>query len=204
MSKQEREFLDHLRATSVEAAAEIMAGLQRIKSMYEEMTGDGVGGAPAAPKPADFFYQLARAELDHAAKLMRLGNNQAEMLFEHARRLARRSRGEVAVPVLELKRVEGSSSYEGDFEIRNPFEHEADPRYEIDALCNDTGGTVDHAPLHVKSASGGPVPAHSAATIRVTVDHGNHHGVAFGAVRVMLSADIEKQVAHRRVKVRFS
>ena len=43
MSKDEREFLDALRARSIEAAAEILEGVQRLKSMYDEITDDGSG-----------------------------------------------------------------------------------------------------------------------------------------------------------------
>lgn len=206
MSKEEREFLDQLRAKSIEAAAEIMESLQRLKLLYEEISDDGHGGErPAQPRVGDFFYRLAKFELEHASNVIRLGNSQAELIFDHVRQLARRSRGGATpMPVIALELRDGPSGaleYAGHFEIRNPFETEADARFEIGPLRDASGVEVAGARPRVTCGDGAVGP-YETARVDVTIDHGAVPTTLFGELTVYLSAATEKQVARRALKVR--
>lgn len=203
MSKAEREFLDELRAKSIEAAAEIMESLQRLKLLYEEIADDGNGNAVPRPRAADFFYRLARFELEHASNIIRLGNSQAEMIFDHVRQLARRSKGgamPTPVVALTLAEVDGKQAYRGSFEIKNPFATEADARWEVSEL-RDASGEKQSATARIECGSG-RVPAHATARVDVTIAKSAVKETLFGEVTVYLSADVERQVARRAIKVR--
>jgi hypothetical protein len=199
MSKVEREFLDALRARSIEAAAEILAGVQRLKSMYDEITDDGSGTPPPRPRLGDHFYQLAKFELEHAATLIKLGNSQAEMIFEHLRQLARRTQ-KSASPVLALvpdPAIPGQSL--GRFEVRNPFEKTAHLRYTVEPLTTLDG--VANQKVLTVTPRAFSVRAYDSVLIDVAAEKPPATEVWFGDIRVFLVADIEKQVAHRVVRV---
>lgn len=203
MSKDEREFLDELRAKSIEAAAEIMESLQRLKLLYDEISDDGSGNPLPRPRTGDFFYRLARFELEHASNIIRLGNAQAEMIFDHVRQLARRSKGgAVPTPVvaLTLTEVDGKQAYRGSFEIKNPFATEADARWEVSEL-RDASGEKQAATVKVECGNG-RVPAHATARVELTVAKPAVKETLFGDIAVYLSADVERQVARRAIKVR--
>jgi hypothetical protein len=210
VSKEEREFLDQLRHKSIEAAAEIMASLQRLKLLYDEITDDGSGTPMPRPRVGDFFYRLARFELEHASNVIRLGNSQAEMIFDHVRQLARRSRGgAVLTQVLALRAADERSDYTGSFEIRNPFDAEADARFELSPLRNANGDPValpcdeTGAPIRLQVACGdGPVRPYQTAQVEMTLARAGVTETLFGEIAVYLSADVERQVARRALKVR--
>ncbi|MEO8699593.1 MAG: hypothetical protein ABI867_06090 [Kofleriaceae bacterium] len=191
MSKDEREFLEKLRATSIHAAAEVLEGLQRLRDFHDELADDG-SGTVSRPRLGDHFYQLAKLELEHAASVMRLGSVQAEMLFDHVRQLARAQRGgEPPLRVLELQPANGDHA--NTFEVRNPFEHPADVRFEIqpfgDAIKTEARSRIS------------PIPPHATSLITVTAV-GTITGVMFGQIDVYLSAEVEKRIARRSLKVR--
>lgn len=196
MSKEEREFLDALRAHSIQATAEILEGVHRLKSMYEEATDDGSGTPLPRPRIGDHFYRLAKFELEHASNLIRLGNSQVEMIFDHLRQLARRHQ-KTSHPVLEL--VADGKNCKGRFDVRNPFERTADLRFEIAPLRKADGEPSD-AKLKV-SAKGRAVGvgALESRSIELTVPVPDQP--LFGELKVFLVADLEKQVAHRVIKV---
>lgn len=203
MSKEnEREFLELLRNKSIEAAAEIMESLQRLKLLYEEISDDGQGDRPPRPRAGDFFYRLAKFELEHASNILRLGNSQAEMIFNHVRQLARSSRGGKAAPtaVITLQRRDGT--YAGDFEIRNPFETKADARFELGGLRDASGTEIKDRRLRVSCGEDGSVLPYQTARVFITLDDQDVTSTMFGDVTVFLSADVEKQVAHRAIKVK--
>lgn len=203
MSKEERQFLDELRAKSIEAAAEIMESLQRLKVLYEEITDDGTGNPLPRPRAGDFFYRLARFELEHASNVIRLGNSQAEMIFDHVRQLARRTKGgAVPTAVVMLKPVEDRPHvYAGSFEIKNTFEHEADTRFEVATLRDSSGHPVAITP--VVRCGNGRVHAYQTARVEVEVTYAHTEmSTLFGEITVFLSADVERQVARRVIKLR--
>lgn len=200
MSKEEREFLDDLRTKSIEAAAEIMESLQRLKTLYDEISDDGTGDPLPRPKPADFFYRLAKFELEHASNVIRLGNSQAEMIFDHVRQLARRNKpGAVPTTVVQLE-LDGKN-YTGAFEIKNPFDHEADPRFEISPLRDASGNAVDKAKL-TASHKGGSLAAHHTSTISLSVPASAVTDTLFGELAVFLVGQVDRQVARRAIKIR--
>ena len=207
MSKEEREFLDHLREKSIAAAAEIMESLQRLKLLYEEITDDGSGNPLPRPRPGDFFYRLARFELEHASNVIRLGNSQAEMIFDHVRQLARRTKGggggAVSTSVVELKPAvrHGAEVFLGSFEIKNTSAVEADARFEREPLFDASGGGGGVLP-EVRCGDG-PVAPYQTARVDVWIPRGKGIGeTLFGSVTVYLSTDVERQVARRAIKVR--
>ncbi len=207
MSKEEREFLDQLRAKSIEAAAEVMESLQRLKLLYDEITDDGSGGTLPRPRIGDFFYRLARFELEHASNVIRLGNSQAEMIFDHVRQLARRSRtGAVPTQVVLLKPSDNYSDYTGSFEIRNPFAAEADVRFAIEPLRNASGDHITlpyDGPIRPRATCGdGRVRPYQSSCIELTLGRAGVTETLFGEITVYLSADIERQIARRAIKVR--
>lgn len=212
MSKQERDFLDQLRMKSIEAAAEIMQGLQRLKLLYDEATDDGNGQPLPRPRIGDFFYQMARFELEHASNVIRLGNSQAEMIFEHVRQLARRSRGApTSSQVVVLQPATDRSEYAGSFEIRNPFDVDADLRFATPPLRYANGdeavspSDATRAPIRPQVAcSDGRVRRYQTARVDLTLDRSAVDQTLFGEITVYLSADVERQVAHRAIKVRRS
>lgn len=208
MSKEEREFLDKLRTHSVDAAHEILSGVHRLKSLVDEVTDDGSGTPLPKPKLGDHFYQLAKLELEHASNLIRLGNTQAEMIFDHVRQLARRAqKTTTAVVTLEPEKEwakDGEAQHSsGRFEIKNPFDKAADPRFEFSKLRTsdgrDTGGSI----TATWSGGKGPVRAHETTWVELRARTQSHfEETLFAEVTVYLSADVEKQVAHRTLKVR--
>ena len=198
MSKDERDFLEKLRSTSITAAAEIMEGLQRLRDFHDELVDDGSGAPPPRPRLGDHFYQLAKLELEHAASVMRLGSMQAEMVFEHVRQLARGTRGgEPPLRVVELTRDRGD--HIGYFDIRNPFDRSADVRFQLSALRDSNG--VDQPDLRPTACSRTrPIPAHATSRIEIALC-GAVSEVLFGQIDVFLSAEVEKRVARRALKV---
>lgn len=208
MSKDERLFLDELRAKSIEAAAEIMEGLQRLKLLYEEIGDDGRGLPLPRIRSSDFFYRLARFELEHAANVIRLGNSQAELIFDHVRQLARRTKGASApMAVVELAFDADANAFVGSFEIKNPFERPADARFEVSELRDNTGKPVGVRPD--VSCGVEPVEAYRVRPVELALGHdvfedASQRGtkVLFGEVTVFLVADVERQVAKRAIKIR--
>lgn len=211
MSKEEREFLDQLRARSVEAAAEILEGIQRLRALYDEVTDDGTGAGPARPRAADFFYRLARTELEHASNVIRLGNAQAELIFDHVRQLARRRRGAAAEPpaaVVLLEPTATGDGYAAAFDVRNPFRVEADVRFELAPLRTASGepaaGPPGADPPRVRAACApARVPAAQVGRVELTLaPAGAVAETLFGEVVVVLSGEVERPVARRALKVR--
>ncbi len=199
MSKDERDFLDALRHRSIEAAAEILAGAQRLKSMYDEITDDGSGNPLPLPRLGDHFYQLAKFELEHASTLIRIGNSQAEMIFEHLRQLARRHQKSSST-VLTLEPTTDHSECVGQFEVRNPFDKPADLRFDVAEFADVNGASVNSKPSVEGRNGATTVRAYDSIIVVVTTLAPST--TLFGDVKVLLSADIEKQVAHRVIKVR--
>lgn len=200
MSKDEHDFLEKLRETSVHAAAEIMEGLQRLRDFHAEIADDGSGAPRPVPRVGDHFYQLARLELEHAASVLRLGSVQAEMLFEHVRQLARRSRGEAPRPVLLLAAPATGAPCVGSFEIRNPFDCAVDVRFEVSRLRGDRGEEWPELPR--VACRPAPIPPHGAARVEVTLGGAAPATVLFGELDVYLSGDVERRGARRAIKVR--
>lgn len=198
MSKDEREFLDELRAKSIEAAAEIMEGLQRLKLLYEEIGDDGLG-ASRTSRAGDFFYRLARFELEHASNIIRLGNSQAEMIFDHVRQLARRSKGGAAPMSVVALAPEGADLV-GSFEIKSPFGERSDVRFDISPLRDAAGH--EQAPRLKVACGDGTVPPYQTARVTVSLPASDVSQTLFGEITVYLSADVERQVARRAIKVR--
>lgn len=202
MSKEEREFLDELRTKSIEAAAEIMESLQRLKSLYDEISDDGSGNPLPRPRPGDFFYRLAKFELEHASNVIRLGNSQAEMIFDHVRQLAQRNKpGALPTSVVQLELDASGKSYTGSFEIKNPFDHDADPRFQISPLRDASGDIVDKAKLTARHV-GGTLAAHRTAKINLAVAATAITDTLFGELSVFLVGDVDRQVARRAIKVK--
>lgn len=199
MSKDEREFLDALRKRSVEAAAEILEGVQRLKALYEDVTDDGSGTPLPKAKLGDHLYQLAKFELEHASNLIRLGNSQAEMIYEHVRAIARRTQKTAAPAVLEVVPQEGGLC-RARFEVKNPFDQDGDLRFEI-APLRKADGEETGVKLAVRARNGtGRVRPHD--TLGIDLEAEPPPETLFGDLKVFLLADVERQVAHRVIKVR--
>src|SRR4051794_30521480 len=176
-----------------------MEGLQRIRDFHGELVDDGSGAPPPRPRLGDHFYQLAKLELEHAASVMRLGSMQAEMVFEHVRQLARGARGgEPPLRVVEL--TPDRDNHTGYFEIRNPFDRSADVRFQFSVLRDANGADPPGLQLAAHSRTR-PIPAHATSRIDVALG-GAVNEVLFGQIDVFLSAEIEKRVARRALKVR--
>ncbi len=202
MSKDERKLLDDLRGKSVEAAAEMMAGLQRLKNLHEEIAGEDFESDRT--RLGDFLYKLAKLELEHASNILNLGNMQAEMLFEQVRRIARRARGGGSPnKVLEIVATPGAASASATFEIRSPFDREADARFEISGVRTQANA-VDST-LQATARCAGAILPHAGADVIVEVtgtDQLAAGDVRFAEIVVLLSADVEVEVARRLIKVK--
>lgn len=199
MSKQEREILDQLRARSVEAAADVMAGVQRLKTLHDDFAGEDAESDRI--QLGDYLFKLARLELEHVSNLLSLGNAQAEMMFEHVRRLARRARsGESPRKIVLLTAAHGESA-RARFEIRNPFGQEADPRFDLGAFRRQDGTAVEDVKARVVC---GCVAAHTEAGVNVEVPTSSLQAgdVLFAELSVYLSADVEREVARRMLKLK--
>ncbi len=201
MSKDERKLLDDLRAKSVEAAADVMTGLQRLKHLHEDIAGEDFDADRT--RLGDFLYKLAKLELEHASNILSLGNMQAEMLFEQVRRIARRARGEGAPhKVLEIA-VDPGKPASGSFEIRNPFDRDADARFEIGEM-RQQDGTPDPS-VRVQVHVDGAILPHATATVIVDVPKAKSLSagdVRFAELVVFLSAHVETEVARRLIKLK--
>jgi hypothetical protein len=210
VSKQEREFLDELRAKSVEAAADMMAGVQRIKTLHDEIAGEDAESDRV--RLSDYLFKLAKLELEHAANILNLGNVQAEMMFDHVRRLVRRSQGATGPrKVLEVLADPGKTEATAELLIRNPFDRDADPRFELGPFRRQDG-THDPSGAH-PSAPGAPFQVdlrcdvlrpYGTATAKLTIhtDGKPIEGVQFAELAVFLSAEVEREVARRIVKLK--
>jgi hypothetical protein len=184
-----------------------MESLQRLKLLYEEITDDGTGNPLPRPRPGDFFYRLARFELEHASNVIRLGNSQAEMIFDHVRQLARRSKGgavSTSVVLLTPEVVDGEPVYAGAFDIKNTSAIEADTRFELGPLLDASGSAaVEGGVTPTVQCGSGRVPPYQTARIEVSVPRGKViNSTLFGTVTVFLLTDVERQVAKRAIKVR--
>jgi hypothetical protein len=199
MSEQERKFLDDLRAKSVEAAADVMVGVQRLKTLHDEIAGEDA--ETDRVRLSDYLFRLAKLELEHAANILQLGNTQAEMMFDHVRRLVRRTQGSGAPrKVLEVVTDPKSDVATGEFEVRNPFDRDADPRFELTPFRRQDG--TPGPKLKVELACG-VVRPYSSATAQITVHPGARlDGVLFAELAVYLSAETEREVARRIVKLK--
>lgn len=202
MSKQQREFLDDLRARSVEAAADMMTGVQRLKALHDDVAGDDA--ELDRVRLSDYLYRLAKLELEHVANILSLGNTQAEMLFEHVRRLARRSWGDGGPrKVLELQVDPDSGAGSAQLEIHNPFDRDADPRFELSAFRRHDGTPGPAVEVALSCDVVGP---HGAAMLQLDVRLGDAavDAVLFAELAVFLSTDVEREVARRVVKLKLA
>lgn len=199
MSEQERKFLDDLRAKSVEAAADMMAGVQRLKTLHDEIAGEDA--EVDRVRLSDYLFRLAKLELEHAANILNLGNTQAEMMFDHVRRLVRRSQGGSAPrKVLEVHTDPGQDVAVGELEIRNPFDRDADPRFELTPFRNQDGTP---GPSLAVDLDCGVVRPYGTATVQLQVHAAARpQSVLFAELTVYLSAEIEREVARRIVKLK--
>jgi hypothetical protein len=207
MSADETEFLDKLRALSVAAAHELLTGVDRLKSLSEELRGDQPDPCKDTKQRASgLAYDLARTELEHAEKLLNISHKQADLLFAHARALVQSVRGTSAPPasVVELAPVGGQAQQV--FPIRNPFEKRADARFELEGFKSQQGDNVpelDQAlklecvPVRLLARSSGKV------RLTLTLPAGCQVpcGIYFCKLVVHLSADIERPVATRLIKL---
>ena len=202
MSKEEKEFLDQLRARSVGAAADMMAGVQRLKVLHEDLVGEDA--EEDRLRLGDYLYKLAKLELEHASNILSLGNTQAEMLFEHVRRLVRRSRGASApLKVLEISAPEDDKQAIGRLEVRNPFERDADARFEMSTFRRPDGVPGPELATTVRCA-GGVIAPYATAVVELTVATGEwtDGDLLYAELTVYLSALVEKEVACRVVKLK--
>lgn len=199
----ERVFLDELRTRSVEAAADVMAGVQRLRVLHEDIAGEEAGADRV--RFGDYMFKLAKLELEHAANILSLGNTQAEMLFEQVRRLAGKSRGAGGPRKVLVIESDGTSDATGRVEVRNPFPLQADVRCALLPFQDQTGG--EHAlgkPVQIECPRLAP---HGAGKIKLTVAQGDvpaDDKVYFAELTVFVSADVEQEVARRVVKLRKS
>jgi hypothetical protein len=199
MSKQEREFLDDLRARSVEATVDMMAGVQRLKTLHDEIAGEDA--EVDRVRLSDYLFRLAKLELEHAANILSLGNTQAEMMFDHVRRLVRRSQGGNATrKVLEVRADPGQDVAIGELEIRNPFDREADPRFELTPFRMQDGAPGPDLKIELGCDV---VRPYSSALVQIKVHMAAPPDcVLFAELTVYLSAEIEREVARRIVKLK--
>lgn len=205
--KEDADFLERLRSLSLTGAQELLTGLDRLKQLHEEVSNidpDQLQSNKA--KQSDLVYSLAKMELEHAESLLNLGNAQASLLFEHVRNLARtaRNRGEPPVQVLNFQF--GTTERECQtrrFRIHNPFETDADPRFEISGLRDHQGRHhSEHLGLVTPTLEPIVAPARSTADVAVAVAPGMGSGLYFADLNVHLCADVERHVAKRVIKVK--
>jgi hypothetical protein len=212
--KTEADFLDDLRSLSVTAAHELLSGFDRLKQLRDDWeTSDEAGAASEARKQREqtksLAFELARHEIKHAEKILSLSHRHADMLFEHARRLVRRTRsgGDAPAPsVVDLVLSETERNVAvGTFEIRSPFGTDADPRFHFEPFATQSGARV--AGLHVSVECDPPcVPPHGVAdiTVRAKIASDCEAGVYFTELRVFLVGDVEQRVARRLLRLRIA
>lgn len=198
----ERVFLDELRSKSVEAAADVMAGVQRLRTLHEDIAGEDASADRV--RFGDYLFKLARLELEHAANILSLGNTQAEMLFEQVRRLAGRSRGaDGPRKVLLIEPDPSGGDASGRVEVRNPFPLAADVRCVLTPFKTQDGSLVTPAiPVTIECPQLSP---HTNGKVKLTVAHANVPAagvVLFAELAVLVSAETEQEVARRVVKLR--
>lgn len=208
MSKEDADFLDRLRSLSVGAAHELLTGIDRLRELREEWVPTDPGQDPAALRSryGDFAYRLAKAEVEHAEKILSMSHDQADMVFKHVRSLVRSARrNEPPASVLELK-CSAPQRYEAAFEIYNPFLAEAFLRLDFPGFRTMQG--AEHgAPAAQLTAPGVSLPARGSVEIVAVVNLAHQNvpaGVYFGELSVYLSADVERLVAQRMLRVNIA
>ena len=207
MSSEEIDVMEKLRALSVAAAHELLAGVDRLKSLSEEMRGDDATNADRAAKTRSrgIAYEFARTELEHAEKLLSLTHSQADLLFEHARSLLRSTRGAGSAPaaaVVKLVTDPVTHRASASFSVRNPFGEQADARFEVEAF--KTSGDAPAAELAgALQISPAPqrVAPRASAKVQLDVHADVAPGVYFGKLVVYFSADVERLVTTRLIKL---
>jgi hypothetical protein len=211
MSADETEFLDKLRALSVAAAHELLTGVDRLKSLSEELRGNQPDpGKNTKQRASGLAYELARTELEHAEKLLNISHTQADLLFAHARALVQSVRGSSApaASVVELVVAKGAEAKRA-FPIRNPFEERADPRFELEGFKSQNGGDVtalnqalkvECVPARLLARSTGKIQLSVTLPKELEVPS----AIYFCKLIVHLSAAIERPVATRLIKLEVS
>ena len=196
----ERVLLDELRSKSVEAAADVMAGVQRLKTLHEDIAGEDAESDRV--RFGDYLYKLARLELEHASNILSLGNTQAEMLFEQVRRLAGRSRGAQGPrKVVQIAPASAGADGRGVVRVRNPFTQQADVRWDLGPFRGQDGADQPVAGVTVRCSSIAP-SGEAELVITVPAAQFPATGVYFAELVVYASADVEQEVARRIVKLR--
>ena len=212
--KAEAELLDDLRSLSITAAHELLSGLDRLKQLREDWEGSDQTGRSEESRrrrarAKSLAYELARHEIMHAEKILSLSHAHADLLFEHARSIVQRLRaGGVESPsVVDLRayRSDPDEPAVASFTIKNPFDTEADPRFQAAPFTTQSGETVEGL-----EASFSCIPAcvrpHGTAEVSITADisRSSGTGVFFTEVTVSLVGDVERPVARRLVRLRIA
>jgi hypothetical protein len=214
--KDDAKFLDDLRSLSLTGAQQLLTGLDRLKQLHEEAnTIDPDEVQETKTRLSDLVYKLAKMELEHAESLLSLGNSQADLLFEHVRTLARtaRNRGEPPVAVVEFAFIRSAeyAAVTSRFRIHNPFDEDADVRFEVSPFKDQFGAPLvepsqlaELDQLVKLDMQPRTAPARSLSEVSVTVNstHFSDAGVYFANLEVHLCASVERLVAKRIIKVK--
>lgn len=208
MSIDDAEFLDRLRALSVSSAHELLAGVDRLRQLRAEWAPVDVGydREKERARLKDFVYKLAKAEIEHAEQILKLSHDQADLLFGHVRTLVRQSRnkGEPPASVLQLSPVPNRPGcWQGTFEVRNPFTAPAYARFDTEGFRTQQGELTRWEAITVRSATDS-VPPEASTSVTITIDLSKEKpasAVYFCALTVYLSADVERQVARRLLRL---
>ena len=217
VGKTEADILDELRSLSITAAHELLSGFDRLKQLRDDWEADESGNGDDARKQRErakgLAYELARHEIKHAERILSLSHSQADMLFEHARRLVRRMRsspkGQPRHPakVVDLEAYKSAPDEPADatFGITNPFDVAADARFFAPRFATQSGDEVGGLSKPTFDI-GGVIPPNAARTVTIQVrieDAGDCDvGVYFTELEVYLVGHVEQLVARRLLRLR--
>lgn len=208
MSKEQAELLDLLRGLSLRLTTDVVSGVERVKNTRDDLLAlagieESAGSAKRREDRKSLLYEIAKLEVQLAERLLRLGQNHADTLFDSARDLATRAKNGGAAPARTLRLDRPSKGrLHGDFRLRNTLAGPAHPRFTLSKFVDQSGADAGRLDFHC-TAEGDVIASKEESLVQVSIDPAlaPRGGVFFGDLDVVLVGDQSEPAMRRTVVV---